>query len=67
MNKLVYVVPFECVEHLYDDEDGYSNRAKVKRIAKKCGDVYNIAQFEAEFNKGNISSADNLILIGGEE
>lgn len=62
----VYVVPFDCVEHLYDDENGYSNRAKVKRIAKKCGEVFSMHDYEIEFNKGNISSDDNLILIDGE-
>lgn len=63
----VYTVPFECVEHLYDDEDGFSNRAKVKRIAKKCGEVFDLKDFEVEFNKGNISSTDNLVLISNEQ
>lgn len=64
--KNVYVIPFECVEHLYDDESGFTNRAKVKRIGKKCGEVLSLFDFQAEFNKGNIDTKESVILIDGE-
>lgn len=61
--KQVYIIPFDCVEHLYTDEGGFEDRDKVKRIGVKCGQVLSMMDFERESNLGNVDLTSDVILI----
>lgn len=64
MCKQVYIIPFECVEHLYDEELGFTQtRKEVKKIGARCGNIVTISKFEREFNAANIDPEHNVIII----
>lgn len=61
--KQVYVIPFECVEHLIED-NLFTDREKVKRIGAKCGEILSLHDFEKEVNSGELDIlTESVILI----
>lgn len=60
--KQVYVIPFECVEHLIEGGK-FTDREKAKRIGVKCGNLMSIVDFEEAVNDESLNFEENVILI----
>ena len=63
MNKQVYIIPIECVEHLLDGQGYITDREKAKRIGTKCGQIVSLMDFETIYNGGHSDDWETIILI----
>lgn len=61
--KQIYLVPLDLVHHLLDDDNNFKDREVVKKIARKCGDVLSLYDYEKQMNNGDIDVNENYILI----
>lgn len=61
--KQIYVIPFECVEHLIDEDGVFKDREKVKKIGSKCGEIYSTLDFEVAVNTACVDTNESIILI----